>query len=152
MADYLLHYNAEDRQPVKATHDQKKKAETFWKKNSSYIKMQNVSKKKRRTMIKEDDGLLRGRTDHVYVLPYKETPVEAPEVFLNTASEVYRRRTSLDYQNFDQFAKESMSAAFVEVVEQDTEEGNDFFVVCSCELGVKGELRFCTKLFFFTPN
>ena len=112
--------------------------------------MQNVSKKKRRTMIKEDDGLLRGRTDHVYVLPYKETPVEAPEVFLNTASEVYRRRTSLDYQNFDQFAKESMSAAFVEVVEQDTEEGNDFFVVCSCELGVKGELRFCTKLFFFS--
>ena len=44
--------------------------------------MKNVSKKNRRTMIKEDEGLLRGRTNHVYVLPTKEKPTEEPEVFL----------------------------------------------------------------------
>ena len=69
-------------------------------------------------------------------------------MFLANASEVYRRRTSLDYENFDQFAKDSTAAAFVELVEQDEDGVDDFFAVCSCELGVKGELRFCTKRFF----
>ena len=91
-------------------------------------------------MIKEDDGLLQGRTNHVYVLPAKETPKEAPEVFLTTASEVYRRRTSLDYENFDQFTKDLTFAAFVELVEQDEDGVDDFFAVCSCELGVKGHI------------
>ena len=121
-----------------------KKAESYWKKIKPYI-----SKKNRRTMIKDDEGLLRGITNHVYVLPTKEKPTEEPEMFLANASEVYRRRTSLDYENFDQFAKDSTAAAFVELVEQDEDGVDDFFAVCSCELGVKGELRFCTKRFFF---
>ena len=33
-------------------------------------------------MIKEDDGLLQGRTIYVYVLPAKETPKEAPSLLL----------------------------------------------------------------------
>ena len=46
-----------------------KKAESYWKKIKPYLKMKNISKKNRRTMIKDDEGLLRGRTNHVYVLP-----------------------------------------------------------------------------------
>ena len=75
-----------------------KKAESYWKKIKPYLKMKNISKKNRRTMIKDDEGLLRGITNHVYVLPTKEKPTEEPEVFLANASEVYRRRTSLDYE------------------------------------------------------
>ena len=99
-------------------------------------------------MIKEDEGLLRGRTNHVYVLPTKEKPTEEPEVFLANASEVYRRRTSLDYKKLRPIRLSSTAAAFVKLVEQDEDGVDDFFAVCSCELGVKGELRFCTKRFF----
>ena len=111
-----------------------KKAESYWKKIKPYLKMTNISKKNRRTMIKDDEGLLR-ITNHVYVLPTKEKPTEEPEVFLTNASEVYRRRTSLDYEN----SKDLTAAAFVELVEQDEDGVDDFFAVCSCELGVKGE-------------
>ena len=61
-------------------------------------------------------------------------------MFLTTASEVYRRRTSLDYKNFDQFTKDSTFAAFVELVEQDEDGVDNFFAVCSCELGIKGHI------------
>ena len=104
IGDYLHHYNLEDRRPFHAEKDQMKKTESYLKKIKPYLKMKNISKKNRRTMIKDDEGLLRGITNHVYVLPTKEKPTEEPEVFLANASEVYRRRTSLDYENFDQFA------------------------------------------------
>ena len=74
IGDYLHHYNLEDRRPVHAKKDQMKKAESYWIKIKPYLKMKNISKKNRRTMIKDDEGLLRGRTNHVYVLPTKEKP------------------------------------------------------------------------------
>ena len=36
----------------------------------------------------------------------------------------------------------------MKLVEQDEDGVDDFFAVCSCELGVKGELRFGTKKIF----
>ena len=112
--------------------------------------MKNISKKNRRTMIKEDEGLLRGRTNHVYVLPTKEKPTEEPEVFLANASEVYRRRTSLDYENFDQFASARRLPHLWNWSSKTRMELTIFSLFVAANLAWKVSYVFAPKDFFYT--
>ena len=86
-------------------------------------------------MIKPNDGPMRGKVVQIVAMPTTNL-TKSPEEFGKLASKVLNRRSSLDWDNFDQFVRDSKALALVEIIKISD---NEFFAACCCEDGIKGK-------------
>lgn len=125
-----------DQAEYKINHELLKEAEKFLDKNSRFYAKKDLSKSrtKYRTIIKEDIGILKGEVTHIAAVPGDETNPTDVNEFERLAAETFKRKTTLDYEDFDQFKSDSKKIYFVEHVSVREE----ICFVCSCETSMKG--------------
>ena len=118
---------------------QMENAERFLNTNSEFYRYKKLKGKKNyRTVVKKDFGLICGHVLEIILFPQQSTNLSEDE-FTKEATSVFKRRTDLEWNDFDQFKNDSKNFAFVEVVYQTGDEKGDFFCACSCKDGIKGK-------------
>ena len=139
LGDYLKDQTAlnKDEEDFKVNHDDLKLAEAYLDKNKELFVTKSLKpNKKYRTIIKQDSGILTGQVTKITAVPSDEKAYESVEDFKHDAYDIFKRKSDLDYDNFDQFKSDSKSLHFIEWV-QITKDTNCF--VCSCEVSMKGK-------------
>ena len=74
-----------------------------------------------------------GHVLEIILFPQQSTNLSEDE-FTKEATSVFKRRTDLEWNDFDQFKNDSKNFAFVEVVYRTGDEKGDFFCACSCKI------------------
>ena len=77
---------------------------------------------------------MKGKVTHVAALPNNNNVANDVKEFQALAGRIFKRKTSLDYQDFNQFSKDSELVIYVEFVKLE----DRICFVCSCELSMKG--------------
>ena len=70
-----------------------------------------------RPIVKEDEGIVRGKLKTVGVFPRQGYDISTREAFAEDCKSVIRRRQSLDYLDFDQFRCVLSRVAIMKVIQ-----------------------------------
>ena len=112
-------------------------AERFLNTKSEFYRYKKLKGKKNyRTVVKKDFGLICGHVLEIIHFPQKSTNLSEDE-FTKEATSVFKHRTDLEWNDFDQFENDSKNFAFVEVVYQTGDEKGDFFVPAAAKMASK---------------
>ena len=89
--------------------------------------------------MKKDFGLICGHVLEIILFPQQSTNLSEDE-FTKEATSVFKRRTDLEWNDFDQFKNDSKNFAFVEVVYQTGDERVISFVPAAAKMASKERL------------
>ena len=127
----------EDDEP-KHSNENMKVAERFLTRNTEFFVSRDLTRSStnHRTMVRQDYGEIRGRTKKIVAVPTLDKPQFSANHFKQLAATNLMKRTSLDYDNFDDFKKCCGDLYFIEYsFINDT----DCFTACSCVQSIKGK-------------
>ena len=126
----------EEDEPKPSSEDMKQ-AERFLNRNSEFFISRDLTKSStnHRTMIKEDYGEIRGKTKRIVAVPSSDNHGFSVNQFKKLAATNLMKRTTLDYDNFNDFKKCCGQLYFIEYSYVNE---TDCFTACSCVQSIKG--------------
>ena len=159
MRDQDCVYNkaSEDAEEESVSKKMMLEAEAYYEAFKHLFLPKAFRKNRHRSVVKEEYGIRRGIVKTVIAVPLPVAKDMSREDFAAAAgtfqhqihpiqhqnlilADIYARRNGLDWDSFDQFSTDTQSLAlFIEKV-YDSEESSDWFAVCSCEVGLRGNV------------